>query len=83
MLNFRELIDRLFDSRNIFILDDKRIKKTAEYFIFAYAWVVSYTCPQNIQFKSTKQMISFVTLFILKQRCSASVYEVITINYQK
>lgn len=58
MLNFRELIGRLFDSRNIFILDDKRIKKTAEYFIFAYAWVVSYTCPQNIQFKSTKQMIS-------------------------
>lgn len=41
MLNFRELIGRLFDSRNIFILDDKRIKKTAEYFIFAYAWVVS------------------------------------------
>lgn len=36
MLNFRELIGRLFDSRNIFILDDKRIKKTAEYFIFAY-----------------------------------------------
>lgn len=33
MLNFRELIGRLFDSRNIFILDDKRIKKTAEYFI--------------------------------------------------
>lgn len=27
MLNFRELIGRLFDSRNIFILDDKRIKK--------------------------------------------------------
>lgn len=39
MLNFRELIGRLFDSRNIFILDDKRIKKTAEYFIFAYAYV--------------------------------------------